>query len=108
MYSQSPSSKHSNSAVVICILSKETERQNVFADGHVSVLNRADRQEELSRVKKKLAVAPSSAGGGRCSFCASTHHARARAPGDGGSSVLRKRALAAEVKKDSRYLLSGT
>ncbi|CAM9489734.1 unnamed protein product [Laminaria digitata] len=54
------------------------------------------RQEELSRLKKKLAVAPSSVTGGRCSFCVSTHHARARAGGDVGASALRKRALAAE------------
>lgn len=66
------------------------------------VLNGVDSQEELSRLKKKLAVGPSAVAGGRCSFCASTHHARARAPGDGGSSVLRKRALAAEVKKENR------
>ena len=89
-----------------------------------------DRDEELSRLRRKLAAAPSAAVaavGAKCSCCASTHRSRlvrgggrvgigmkgigsgsGAAGGEGGASVLRKRALAAEVtpsfgpKKDSK------
>lgn len=63
------------------------------------------REEDLSRLKKKLAATPSSVGTGKCSCCASTHHGRGRAVGDAGATALKKRALAAEVTASRRVLL---
>ncbi|CAM9126962.1 unnamed protein product [Ectocarpus fasciculatus] len=59
------------------------------------------REEEFSRLKKKLAAIPSSVAGGKCSCCASTHHGRLRAVGDNGPSALKKRALAAEGRTET-------
>lgn len=64
------------------------------------------RNEELSRLKRKVAAMPSTVGaaaGGRCSYCTSSQRrSKGRVSGRGGgveegASVLRKRALAAEV-----------
>ncbi|CAM9136348.1 unnamed protein product [Ectocarpus sp. 13 AM-2016] len=59
------------------------------------------REEEFSRLKKKLAATPSSVAGGKCSCCASTHHGRQRAAGENGPSALKKRALAAEGRTEN-------
>ncbi|CBJ30654.1 expressed unknown protein [Ectocarpus siliculosus] len=59
------------------------------------------REEEFSRLKKKLAATPSSVAGGKCSCCASTHHGRQKAAGENGPSALKKRALAAEGRTET-------
>lgn len=65
------------------------------------------RNEELSRLKRKLAAMPSAVGaaaGAKCSYCVnSQRRSKSSVSGRGGggegegANVLRKRALAAEV-----------